>query len=67
MVELKKEGFGSFTPVKKLPYSQTGMMMENLQPDTEYKIRLSSSNKYGTSDNGTLLKQKTLPGKGYKG
>ncbi|XP_073230384.1 uncharacterized protein [Porites lutea] len=60
-VELKKEGFGSFLPVKKLPYSQTGMMMENLQPDTEYEIRLSSSNKYGTSDSGTLLKQKTLP------
>ena len=47
-----------------MPYSQTGMMMENLHPGTEYTIKLSSSNKYGTSDDGTLLKQRTLPGKG---
>ena len=42
-------------------YSQTGMVMEDLEPATEYMIRLSSINKYGTSD-GVLLTQNTREG-----
>ena len=37
------------------------MIMENLDPSTEYTIRLSSNNMYGRSE-GVLLTQKTLPG-----
>ena len=46
-----------------MPYSQTGMVMEDLEPATEYMIRLSSINKYGTSD-GVLLTQNTREGTG---
>ena len=37
--------------------------MEDLEPATEYMIRLSSINKYGTSD-GVLLTQNTREGTG---
>ena len=63
-VERKNEGLDSFIMVKTLPYSSTGMTMENLKPSTEYTIRLSSNNKYGKSD-GILLTQGTLPGRLY--
>ena len=46
-----------------MPYSQTGMVMEDLEPATEYMIRLSSINKYGTSD-GVLVTQNTREGTG---
>ncbi|CAH3022247.1 unnamed protein product, partial [Porites evermanni] len=57
-VERRKGGSKSFTKVAALPYTQTGMVMEDLEPATEYIIRLSSINKYGTSD-GVLLTQNT--------
>ncbi|CAH3174957.1 unnamed protein product [Porites lobata] len=57
-VEHRKVGSKSFTKVAALRYSQTGMVMEDLEPATEYIIRLSSINKYGTSD-GVLLTQDT--------
>ena len=60
-VEHRKVGSKSFTKVAALPYSQTGMVMEDLEPATEYIIRLSSINKYGTSD-GVLLTQNTREG-----
>ena len=37
--------------------------MEDLEPATEYMIRLSSINKYGTSD-GVLFTQNTREGTG---
>ncbi|XP_073230391.1 angiopoietin-1 receptor-like [Porites lutea] len=57
-VEHRKVGSKSFTKAAALSYSQTGMVMEDLEPATEYIIRLSSINKYGTSD-GVLLTQNT--------
>ena len=62
-VERRKGGSKSFTKVAALPYTQTGMVMEDLEPATEYIIRLSSINKYGTSD-GVLLTQNTREGTG---
>ena len=62
-VEHRKEGSKCFTKVAALPYTQTGMVMEDLEPATEYIIRLSSVNKYGTSD-GVLLTQNTRKGTG---
>ncbi|CAH3162251.1 unnamed protein product [Pocillopora meandrina] len=38
------------------------MILENLDPSTEYTIRLSSNNMYGRSE-GVLVTQRTLPGK----
>ena len=58
----KKKASDNFTEVQTLPYSQKGIIMKNLQPDTAYTIRLSSNNKYGRS-NDALLTQRTLPGK----
>ena len=58
----KKKTSDNFTEVQTLPRTRTGIMMKNLEPDTEYTITLSSNNKYGRSDDA-LLTQRTLPGK----
>jgi len=59
-LERKKATLDNFTVVRTLPFAWTGMMMKDLEPATEYIIRLSSNNKYGRSD-GVLVKQSTLP------
>jgi len=56
----KKKTSDNFTEVQTLPRTRTGIMMKNLEPDTEYTITLSSNNKYGRSDDA-LLTQRTLP------
>ena len=61
-IERKKENSGNFTVLQTLPFAWTGMMMKDLEPATEYIIRLSSNNKYGRSD-GVSVTQGTLPGK----
>ena len=61
-IEEKKSASEDFTVVRTLPYAQTGMTLKDLQPATEYTIRLSSNNKYGRSD-GVFVTKKTLPGK----
>ena len=51
--------------MKTLRYDQTTMTLKDLEPSTDYIIRLSSNNKYGQSD-GALLTKRTLPGKCYQ-
>ena len=63
-IELKTEPSGNFTVIQTLPYSRTKTTMEDLEPSTEYSIRVSSNNKYGRS-NGVMITQSTLPGKCY--
>ena len=41
------------------------MIMKDLEPSTEYTLRLSSNNMYGRSD-GVFLTQNTLPGNHHK-
>ena len=60
-IERKISRLKNFTAVWTIPYPETRMIMENLDPSTEYIIRLSSNNMYGRSE-GVLLTQKTLPG-----
>ncbi|KAJ7337779.1 hypothetical protein OS493_007935 [Desmophyllum pertusum] len=60
-IERKKSDMADkFIVVRTLPYSQTRLIMKDLESSTEYTIRLSSSNKYGKSD-GVLVTQETLP------
>ncbi|XP_078383586.1 uncharacterized protein LOC144666105 isoform X1 [Oculina patagonica] len=59
-IERNKDSLGNFTVIQTLPYSQTGVMMKDLEPSTEYTVRVSSNNKYGRSD-GVLITQSTLP------
>ena len=61
IIERKISRLKNFTAVWTIPYPETRMIMENLDPSTEYTIRLSSNNIYGKSE-GVLLTQKTLPG-----
>ena len=63
-IEQKRETSNNFTVVKTLPYTRTGMIMEDLKPATEYTIRLSSNNIYGRSD-GVSITQMTRPGMYY--
>lgn len=60
-IERKKDSLDNFTAIKTLPHSQTGMMMKDLEPSTEYIVRVSSNNKYGRSD-GVLITKSTLSG-----
>nr|XP_058964172.1 uncharacterized protein LOC131790911 isoform X2 [Pocillopora verrucosa] len=60
IIERKISRLKNFTALWTIPYPETTMIMENLDPSTEYTIRLSSNNKYGRSE-GVLLTQKTLP------
>ena len=60
-IEQKISRVKNFTQVWTIPYPQNRMIIENLDPSTEYIIRLSSNNMYGRSE-GVLLTQKTLPG-----
>ena len=62
-VERRKEHAKSFTVVATLPYTQTGMVMEDLEPATEYTIRMSSNNEYGRSEDGESLTLSTSPSK----
>ena len=62
IIERKKEVSDNFIVAKTLPYTHTELMIKDLDPATEYTVRLSSNNKYGRSD-GVLLTQSTLPGK----
>lgn len=62
-VEHWKELAKRFTVVATLPYTQTGMIMEDLEPATEYTIRMSSNNEYGRSDDGASLTLSTSPSK----
>ena len=64
-IERKTSASESFTAVKTLSYDQTRMTLKDLEPSTEYTIRLSSNNRYGRSD-GVLLTKGTLPGKCYR-
>ena len=50
---------------KTVPYPESKMIMKDLEPSTEYTLRLSSNNMYGRSD-GVFLTQNTLPGNHYK-
>ena len=61
-IEIKAELAKNFTIVEILPYSRAGLMIKDLEPATEYTIRVSSSNKYGISD-GILVTQSTLQSK----
>ena len=61
-VERKTSASKNFAVVTTLPYNQTRMALKDLEPSTEYTIRLSSNNRYGRSD-GVLLTKRTLPGK----
>ncbi|XP_066022960.1 muscle, skeletal receptor tyrosine protein kinase isoform X1 [Pocillopora verrucosa] len=45
---------------KTVPYPESKMIMNDLEPSTEYTLRLSSNNMYGRSD-GVFLTQNTLP------
>ncbi|KAM7429289.1 hypothetical protein ABFA07_019837 [Porites harrisoni] len=65
-VERRKEHAKSFTVVATLPYTQTGMVMEDLEPATEYTIRMSSNNEYGRSDDGESLTLSTSPNRFIK-
>lgn len=60
-VEQKTESSDSFEVVETLPYTQTGMMVKDLKPATQYTMRFSSNSKYGRSS-GVILSQATLPG-----
>ena len=64
-IERKTAASENFTVVKTLPYDQTRMTLKDLEPSTEYTIRLSSNNRYGRS-RGILLTTRTLPGKCYR-
>ena len=61
-IEQKKGAADSFTILETLPYTQTRLVVNNLEPATKYTMQLSSNNKYGRS-NGILLTETTLPGK----
>ena len=61
-IERKKEVSDNFTVAKTLPYTHSELMIKDLDPGTEYTIRLSSNSKYGRSDD-VLLTENTLPGK----
>ena len=61
-VERRTSRSENFILVKTVPYPDTQMILENLDPSTEYTIRLSSNNMYGRSE-GVLVTQRTLPGK----
>ena len=61
-LEQKAEPSGNFIVIQTLPYSLMRTIIEDLEPSTEYSIRVSSNNKYGRSD-GALITQSTLPGK----
>ncbi|XP_022795156.1 inactive tyrosine-protein kinase transmembrane receptor ROR1-like isoform X1 [Stylophora pistillata] len=61
-VEWRRKTMENFTVLKTIPYPETKMIMENLEPSTEYTIRLSSNNMYGRSE-GVLVTEKTLPNK----
>ena len=63
-VERKTSASEKFISVNTLPYDKTTMTLDDLEPATEYTIRLSSNNRYGRSD-GVLLTKGTLPGKFY--
>ena len=63
-LEQKTETSDNFIVIQTLPYSRTRTTIEDLEPSTEYSIRVSSNNKYGRSD-GVLITQSTLPGKCY--
>ena len=63
-IEQKKEPSGNFIVIETLPYSRTRKTMEDLEPSTEYTIRVSSNNKYGRSE-GALLTQGTRSGNYY--
>ena len=64
-IERKTAASENFTVVKTLPYDQTRMTLKDLEPSTEYTIRLSSNNRFGRSD-GVLLTKGTLPSKCYQ-
>ncbi|KAL9962079.1 hypothetical protein ACROYT_G031149 [Oculina patagonica] len=59
-IEDRKSASENFTIVRTLPYTQTGMILKDLQPSTEYTIRLSSNNRYGRSY-GVFVTERTLP------
>ncbi|XP_022808371.1 insulin-like growth factor 1 receptor isoform X2 [Stylophora pistillata] len=59
-VEQRTSISDNFTVLKTIPYPETKMIMENLEPSTEYTIRLSSNNMHGRSE-GVLVTQRTLP------
>ncbi|XP_068735923.1 uncharacterized protein [Montipora capricornis] len=61
-IERKKGTAASFTVLETLPYEKTRINVKDLEPATEYTMRLSSNNKYGRSS-AILLKQTTLPDK----
>jgi len=63
-IERKTSASEDFTVVKTLPFDQTRTTLKDLEPSTEYTIRLSSNNRYGQSD-VVLLTKETLPGKCY--
>ena len=63
-IERKTSASEKFILVKNLPYEKTTMTLDDLEPTTEYTIRLSSNNRYGRSD-GVLLTKGTLSGKFY--
>ena len=50
---------------KTVPYPESKMIMNDLEPSTEYTLRLSSNNMYGRSD-GVFLTQNTLSGNHHK-
>ncbi|XP_022787755.1 angiopoietin-1 receptor-like [Stylophora pistillata] len=60
IIERKISRLKKFTAVWTVPYPETRMIIKNLDPSTEYTIRISSNNKYGRSE-GVLLTQNTLP------
>ena len=64
-VERKTSASKNFAVVTTLPYNQTRMALKDLEPSTEYTVRLSSNNRYGRS-NGVFLTKGTLPGKCYR-
>ncbi|XP_020619347.1 angiopoietin-1 receptor-like isoform X3 [Orbicella faveolata] len=64
-IERKASVSENFTVVKTLPYDQTRMTLKDLEPSTEYTIRLSSNNRYGRSD-GVLLTEGTLPDRFFR-
>ncbi|XP_068706399.1 tyrosine kinase receptor Cad96Ca-like [Montipora foliosa] len=61
-IEQKKGTAASFKVLETLPYTQTRINVKDLEPATEYTMRLWSNNKYGRSS-AILLKQSTLPDK----
>ena len=59
-LEQKTEASGNFIVIQTLPYSRTRTTIEDLEPSTEYSIRVSSNNEYGRS--GVMITERTLPG-----